>query len=397
MNIHVAKQFKDAISTGVIKVPVTRAYVLDLYIKHDGDVDAVAREYGKSKWAVYSSLNRLEQDAGSTGFSTTTAVEAALPPSQNLTGLSVLYTMDKKTGEPKIASFWAKGKTAGSLDDEVKKAFLEELPRCTPVDSPLECIDSLITQYVITDYHLGMLAVKEENGDEDWNLDVAVNKLIRWFIGAVQAAPNSKEAILVQLGDFLHYDGLLPLTPASRHSLDSSTRFPLIIRAAIYALRTVIAMLLEKHEVVRVILAEGNHDEASSAWLREVFDVFYENEPRVVVDTSHKPYYAYKFGKCAFFYHHGHKKPMKSVDTVFAGMFPSIFGETTYRYAALGHYHHDIKFETNLMEVYQYRTLAPADAYSARGGYISGRDSKVAVFHEKYGKIAEYIIPAEMV
>ena len=397
MNIHMAKQYRDAIETGAITTPVKRKHILDLYIKHNGDVDEVVREYGKSKWAVYSALNRLEQGVDGATFTPEIGINGVLPATQNLTGLSVLYSVDKKTGEPRIASFWAKGKTAGSLDQDVKEAFLESLPRSEPSQKPDYTTEDTLAQYVITDYHLGMLAILEENGDEDWGLDKAVDLLIRWFKRAVQTAPNTQEAVLVQLGDFLHYDGLLPLTPASRHSLDSSTRFPLIIRAAIFALRSIITMLLEKHETVRVILAEGNHDEASSAWLREVFSAFYENEPRVFIDNSHRPYYAHQFGKCALFYHHGHKKPMKSVDTVFAGMFPVIFGATTHRYAVLGHYHHDIKFETNLMEVYQYRTLAPADAYSSRGGYIAGRDSKVSIFHREYGKVAEYIIPANAV
>ena len=49
-------------------------------------------------------------------------------------------------------------------------------------------------------------------------------------------------------------------------------------------------MLLQKHERVVLIMAEGNHDMASSAWLREVFSTFYESEPRITVDTSPYPY-----------------------------------------------------------------------------------------------------------
>jgi hypothetical protein len=55
-------------------------------------------------------------------------------------------------------------------------------------------------------------------------------------------------------------------------------------------------MLLAKHKNVHVILAEGNHDMASSVWLRTMFKALYENEPRITVDDSALPYYAHEFG-----------------------------------------------------------------------------------------------------
>jgi hypothetical protein len=134
----------------------------------------------------------------------------------------------------------------------------------------------------------------------------------------------------------------------------------------------------------------------SQIWLREWLAVTYESEPRITVDTSPNPYNAYEFGSTALFFHHGHKKKVTDVSSVFASQFRELFGRTKYAYAHTGHLHHlDVK-ENNLMIVEQHRTLAAADAYSARGGYLSGRDAKVITYHKRYGEVSRLTINSEM-
>ena len=143
-------------------------------------------------------------------------------------------------------------------------------------------------------------------------------------------------------------------------------------------------------------MADANHDPASEAWLREMFAVFYENEPRVTVDTTADTYYCYEHGLTSLFFHHGHKRKPANIDTVFAAKFREVFGRTKYSYAHMGHLHSiDVK-ETNLMLVEQHRTLAAPDAYASRGGWISGRDAKVITYHKDYGKVAESVISIDM-
>lgn len=64
--------------------------------------------------------------------------------------------------------------------------------------------------------------------------------------------------------------------------------------------------------------------------------------------------------------------------------------------AHLGHLHHvDVK-ENNLMIVEQHRTLAPADAYAARGGWLTGRDAKVITYHKQFGEVGRITISPDM-
>lgn len=253
----------------------------------------------------------------------------------------------------------------------------------------------LCNQYTLTDYHLGMMSWDEETGD-NWDLKIAENTLVKFFEVAIKESPSAKECIFAQIGDFLHWDGLDAVTPASKHVLDADTRFTKLVRVAIRVIRRVINMLLEKYEVVNVIMAEGNHDPASSVWLREMLHAFYENEPRINIDTNPDPYYCYTFGKVCLFYHHGHKKGIKNIDTTFVGKFKKEFGKSEYVYGHTGHLHHELKIESNLMTLEQHRTLASKDAYASRGGYLSGRDSKVITYHKNFGEVKRSTININM-
>jgi len=253
----------------------------------------------------------------------------------------------------------------------------------------------LLNCYVITDYHLGMLSWGEETG-ADWDLQIAEDLIIKWFAQAIHQSPDANTAIFAQLSDFLHFDGMDAVTPASKHLLDVDTRFAKLVRVAIRIVRQIINMLLQKHQQVHILMLDANHDPVSQIWLREWLAVTYENEPRITVDTSPNPYNAYEFGNTALFFHHGHKKRITDVSTVFASQFREMFGRTKYAYAHTGHLHHlDVK-ENNLMIVEQHRTLAAADAYSARGGYLSGRDAKVITYHRQYGEVSRLTINSEM-
>jgi len=315
------------------------------------------------------------------------------------TPLSIKATSTLEDGEGNIKLQWIKrDKTEEDRLIALRTAIdtlKEDIEPAKPVKKVNDQYNKkLCNQYTLTDYHLGMMAWSEESGD-DWDLKIAENTLVRFFEIAMSESPNAKECIFAQIGDFLHWDGLDAVTPASKHVLDADTRFTKLVRVAIRVIKRVIKMLLEKYDKVKLIMAEGNHDPASSVWLREMFDSFYEDEPRLFVDTNPDPYYCVTFGKVCLFYHHGHKKSFKTVESAFIGKFKKEFGNSDFVYGHTGHLHHS-KEESNLMVLEQHRTLAAKDAYSSRGGYLSGRDSKVITYHKKFGEVKRSTISINM-
>jgi hypothetical protein len=148
-----------------------------------------------------------------------------------------------------------------------------------------------------------------------------------------------------------------------------------------------------------VLMAEGTHDPASSVWLREIFSALYEDEPRVVVETSPLPYYARRHGKTMLGFHHGHLKKPAELPGTMAAQFPAIWGTTNYRYCHMGHMHHKhvlVEKEDKGMTVKQHRTLASRDAYAARGAWFAERAMEATTYHEEHGEVGSVIVKPGM-
>lgn len=321
--------------------------------------------------------------------------EFAVPNGHAVKGVSALVDGDGRTIQQ-----WIKTREDVLAQEAAMRAVVEalkeELPRAAAVQAPVSTASELLNQYTVTDLHFGMLSWGEETG-ADYDLKIAEQLLLDWFTAAIRMSPDANTAILCQLGDLLHHDSHESVTPAHRNILDADSRLQKIIRVVIRTKRRIVTMLLEKHARVHIVMADANHDPASGAWLRELFAAFFENEPRVTVDTSPSTYYAYEFGLTSLFYHHGHKKKIKAVDSVFAGKFREIYGRTKFAYGHTGHLHSDELISTNLMKVERHETLAAADAYAANGGWLSGRSAKVITYSKRFGEVGRITLTPEMV
>jgi hypothetical protein len=254
----------------------------------------------------------------------------------------------------------------------------------------------LLNQYSVMDAHFGKLAWGEETGS-DYDLKIAEQMYLDWFAMAIRLSPEAATGILAQLGDLLHHDSHLSVTPTHAHVLDADSRLQKVIRVVIKTLRRIVRMMLEKYEHVHLIMADANHDPAAEAWLREMFAAFFEDEPRITVDRSPSTYYAYEFGLTSLFYHHSHKRKPSVVDNVFASRFREIYGRTKFSYAHLGHRHSDALLSGNLMKVEQHETLASPDAHEANGGWPLGRSAKCITYSKHFGEVGRGTITPEMI
>jgi hypothetical protein len=317
------------------------------------------------------------------------------------TGLALKGVSALTDGEGRVIQQWQIARPAGSDQLALLRAAVDELkaeiPRVEPTPAPALRNADLLNQFTVTDLHFGMLAWAEETGGADYDLRIAEKLLLDWFAMAIQMAPPAVTAVLAQLGDLMHHDSLESVTPAHRNVLDADSRLQKVIRVVVRVVRQVIAMLLQKHERVHVVMASANHDPASSAWMRELLHAMYENEPRITIDNSADVYYAVEHGRTSLFYHHGHKRKVENVDSVFAGKFRDLYGRSRYSYGHVGHLHSDAVVETNLMRVERHRTLAPPDAYAAGGGWLAGRDAKVITYHREFGEVGRITLSPEMV
>ncbi|KVC81401.1 LysR family transcriptional regulator [Burkholderia ubonensis] len=383
--------------------PKLREFALEAELKwlnaideHGGPTKA-AREIGVHHSLVTRMIDRLEARAAKMGWSPAHDWTHVVPDGFRVRGVSTYYDDE---GKPR--GQWVKSQVDQTRQEEMFRAaceaMAESLPRVKPAPGPEKTDAALCNVYTLTDCHVGMLASAKETLDADWDLKIAERTLTAAFCHMVNAAPQASVGLVAQLGDWLHSDGsgLLPVTPTHGHILDQDGRFSKIVAASIRILRRIIDFSLERHDKVVVLMAEGNHDMASSIWLRAMFAALYENEPRVQVIDSALPYYVYQHGETMLAFHHGHLRKNADLPLLFASQFPTVWGATTKRYCATGHRHHVEEKEHSGMTVIQHPTLAARDAYAARGGWLSERSATVVTYHSKFGQVARNTVTPEM-
>lgn len=288
---------------------------------------------------------------------------------------------------------------------EVDLRIAETLAKLTP-RAPVEERESLFRKgatnranlYVLSDAHIGMLAWAPETG-ADWDLKIAQRTLESAFDHLMLTAPRAERAVVCLLGDWMHYDGLLAVTPTSHHILDADGRHGKMVDVAIEVTAHVVERALQEHKTVDFLVAEGNHDLVGSVWLRKMFRRLYENEPRLTVIDEPRPYYALEFGEVFLGFHHGHLKGVKTpadLINVFAHEYPEMWGRTRRRYIHTGHRHFELRDGSKGTLIVQHPTLAARDAYSARFGYQGDRAALCTVYHRDYGEAGTIPVTPEM-
>jgi hypothetical protein len=357
-------------------------------------IRAAARALDIDDSTIVESLKRLRKRAAILGYSPEHDMVRTVPEPFVVKGTSTLYDAD---GKPKLQ--WVKSKLdAAQYEAAVRAAVTELAQGVTPLNAstpPQHADSSLCNVYTLTDCHVGMYAWGKESG-EDWDLKIAEDTLVGAFEHMVRASPKAKTAVVAQLGDFLHFDSFRPVTPEHGHLLDADSRFSKVVSVAVRILRRTISLALARHDQVIVLMAEGNHDPASSVWLRVIFSQLYENDPRVQVIDSDLPYYVHQHGQTMLAWHHGHLRKPDQLPLIFAAQFPQMWGTTKYRYAHSGHRHHVDEKEHAGIIVIQHPTMAARDAYAARGGWVSLRQVTAITYHNRYGQVARNTVVPEM-
>jgi hypothetical protein len=359
-----------------------------------GSARAASIELGMNIGGASETYLAVKKKAAKKGYAPEHDFTRPVPDGYVAKGVSTYYN-----AEGKPAGQWVKASLSHqALVDAIKEAvdgFKDEIPPAVSTTAPVSSEEHLCNLYTFTDYHLGMLAWHKEGGS-DWNISIAEKTIIAALIQMVNQSPTAHTAMVNIQGDFLHTDGKTPVTPASKHVLDADSRFPKIRRSAIRIIRSLVAICLQRHQEVYLVIAEGNHDEESAGWLADLFAVHYEDEPRVTVNDSVLPFYVFEWGSVMLGIHHGHKVKNESLPLLFAAQFPQEWGRTTRREIHCGHRHHRDEKEYNGVTVVQHPTLAARDAYAARGGWIADRAAWAITYHKKYGAVGRVMITTEM-
>ena len=346
-----------------------------------------ARRLGISERNVDKMLRRIKANAVKRGYSPEHDMTHVVPEGYKVKGVSTYYNEDGKPTGQWVKSATDEERRAQALLEAVENAATA-LPRFKPVKPPKQVDENLASLLTITDFHLGMKAWKDSDGD-DWDLKIARDVFLNAIHDMLNASPKSGTGILNQLGDFLHWDGLVQVTPTSGHHLTGDDRYSKLVELSISVMTEAVDMMLKKFGKVVVVQAEGNHDLASSVWMRKFIKHRFQDEPRVEVIDNEFPYYAYQHGDIMLGFHHGHKMRMAQLQKLFASepRFRKLWGASQHAYIHCGHLHHERVLDDAGCTVEQHPTLAARDNYTSSHGYVSQRGAKVITYDKLEGEV----------
>jgi hypothetical protein len=358
-----------------------------LYLQQSIDsssMRAAAKELNVNDGTIRQAVERVRARAAKMGYAPDHDLNKPTTAPFVVKGTSTLYGED---GQPKLQ--WVKTNLDREAQLEIMRqaveALCEDVKPAKAIPAPIDLNDQLLSVYPWGDPHVGMYAWADEVG-EDFDLKIAEQDMYNAVDYLVERSPPSKRGVLINLGDFFHYTNMVGTTERSGHILDRDSRTAKMIDVGVRTIRRCLDRMREKHEIVELINAPGNHDETFSHFLNILFRNLYENEPRIIVHDQPTTRHYLMHGKCMIGVVHGHQTKDRDLPGIMATERAEEWGKTKHRYFFRGHHHHDNRVEYNGCIVEQMRTLAPGDAYAVGGGYLSGRDMKCIVMHEEYGE-----------
>ncbi len=256
--------------------------------------------------------------------------------------------------------------------------------------APLELLPNpplngrLLNVFPLGDPHVGMLAWAPASG-ENFDLKIASATLRAVVDQLVSEAPAAREAMLVNVGDFFHADDNSQLTPGHGNKLDVEGRAEKVFDLGVELCVWMLTRLLEKHETVRMFNAPGNHDPATSRFLRATLKAWFRNEPRVIIESNLNPFQYYKFGKTLFGITHGDSCKPAELPEIMAADARDLWGQTEWHLWLTGHVHHDQVKDYRDCQVMTFCTLAARDYWHNWRGYRARRRLQRLTFHEDTG------------
>ena len=366
--------------------------VIETWFAHNKSATAASKVLGVARGTVGSAIRSVKRKAARLGHAPEHDMTRTVPEGFHVRGVSTLYGP-----EGEVKAQWVKSQADKA---EARQEALLEAVRELAVDfdgkskapkAPEHTDEDLLAVYPFGDPHIGMYAWALETG-ADFDLKIAERNLVRAVDQLVGLAPPSREALLINLGDFFHADNLDNRTMRSGNALDVDTRWPHVLSVGVRAFRRCIDRALKKHELVHVVCSIGNHDDHTSMMLSIALQMYYSNNPRVNVDPSPQKFHWFRFGECLLGVTHGDTVKAQHLPAIMANDRKEDWGQTSFRHWYTGHVHHDSLKEYPGCTVETFRTLAARDAWHHAQGYRSGRDMKLDVWHRRHGLINRHVV-----
>ena len=388
-------QFKEILEKHGEELPkMTKIYMQDFLTI--GTYRGVATKRGMNESTVRISLNRALRRYSTKDSTVPASMYDGMKEGFGVEKYSAAYNSEGERTQHWIKASKDKENVYNDLVDSMTD-LAQNLPKVQPKKNDPSNVDpNLLTVYPLGDPHIGLLCYEPEVG-ANWDLSIAEQVFLPLFNNLVTVAPSSEECLIVDLGDFWHYDGMEQKTMRSGHKVDADGRPSKMIQVGFRIMRQMIDSALTVHKLVHVKIMPGNHDDLGSIFLRVALQHIYEKNDRVIVDQSPNVFQYFNWGKNLIGIHHGDKCKAAALPMVMAADQPELWGSTTFRKWLIGHFHNDSSIIYNGKEMQgctaeTFRTIVGREGYAHEAGYRSDQDGKAIVLHKEYGEIERYTV-----
>jgi hypothetical protein len=322
----------------------------------------------------------------------------AVPAGHHVTKTTTRYDADGRVGMQYVTAKHDDAARELAMVDAWKRhaEVYKGLAGGDPFVRPTRTDADLLAVYPLGDPHIGMLAWAPEVG-EHFDLKIATRELLTCVKLMVAGAPPAKQAIITNLGDFLHAQDEQQRTPGHGHKLDVDGRFAKVLDAGHALLRAIVDTALTKHEHVTIRNLPGNHDPQVAAMLAMWLRAVYEREPRVTVADAFAPYQFDRFGCVLLGWAHGDGAKADALPLLMANAKPQDWGATTEHVWHTGHVHHLSTKEYTGCVVETHRTMAGKDHWHTSKGYSAKRSLSVIAYHREHGELTRNRVGLESV
>ena len=365
--------------------------------KRLANVKATARELNINPASVRDTLNAIGWDGKRRAAYTAMSHEdPAIAEGMDAIGTEMeptLMWVKTKNEEGTSHSVLLKPVKSQASLAERAKAILDNLTPAPPVALPLCANNDLLTIIPLSDVHIGQLSWGRETGTP-YDTKIACERVRDWVGRVVDSAPACGQAIILSNGDLFHTDDQTNQTPAHKHQLDTDSRFFRTLEMGIEALAYAVDYALRKNDHVTVAIIPGNHDPHSYLVVLMALAQRYRNEPRVTVVREPGEFFIYKFGKCMFAAHHGHRGKPADIVGMMANDHAVMWGETSHRFLFTGHRHNLQAADIYGVQWLQLRPQTERDAYAKGGAYISRAQLLGITYHREWGEVQRVSVGA---
>lgn len=270
------------------------------------------------------------------------------------------------------------------LLNSVKEGVVKELKKISPeIKTPKINNGEVLIELNIPDYHFGRL--------DGRTIDEQCNDYILAVKTLVERSSGFKpdKYILVIGNDQFQVDTAF-LTTTKGTKVETNCDYDEMYSKGLAALLKAVTFL-STIAPIDIVNVRGNHDEILSFTAAEAIKHYFSGVNHVnVFNSIGKERVYYEYEKCLIVYTHGDKEKPQDMPLIMAVEQPEAFARCPYRYVKLGHLHHSILKEYQGVEVETVSSLAPADKWHRKFGYLSKPKAQVSIYHKNQGKIGVF-------